>query len=140
MSPQDKSFAQVPDFRLENGDRLIVPNRPDYVQVFGAVNSESAMFWQPGKTVSDYLEQSGVSSSADEDAVFVMRANGMVISNSGRWMSIKGKETLPGDIVVVPEKVDVETTWNAFVRGTKDISQIFANFGLAGAAIHTMNK
>ena len=86
------------------------------------------------------LGQAGVSSSADEDAVFVMRANGMVISNAGRWMSIKGKEALPGDIVVVPEKVDVETTWNAFVRGTKDISQIFANFGLAGAAIHTMNK
>ena len=141
VSPQDKSFAQVPDFRLENGDRLVVPNRPDYVQVFGSVNTESAMFWQPGKTVSDYLEQAGVSSSADEDAVFIMRANGMVISNAGRWMSsVKGKEALPGDIVVVPEKVDVETTWNAFVRGTKDISQIFANFGLAGAAIHTMNK
>ena len=141
VSPEDKGFAQLPDFRLENGDRLVVPNRPDYVQIFGSVNTESAMFWQPGKTVSDYLEQSGVSSTADEEGVFVMRANGTVISNSGRWMSsVKGQKSLPGDIIVMPEKVDVETGWNAFIRGTKDISQIFANFGLAGAAIHTMNR
>ncbi|MFY9327265.1 MAG: SLBB domain-containing protein [Georgfuchsia sp.] len=141
VKPQDNSFAQLPDFRLQNGDRLVVPNRPDSVQIYGAVNTESAMLWQPGKTISDYLEQSGVSNVADEDAVFVIRANGMAISNSGRWMSsVKGKEALPGDIVVVPEKVDMETAWNAFVRGTKDISQIFANFGLAAAAIHVMNK
>jgi len=141
MSPEDKSFAQLPDFRLENGDRLVVPNRPDFVQIFGAVNTESAMFWQPDKTVSDYLEQSGVSATADEDAVFVLRASGMALSNSGRWLSsVKGQSVLPGDIIVVPEKVDVETAWNAFIRGTKDISQIFANFGLAAAAIHTLNK
>lgn len=141
MSPEEKSFAQVPDFRLENGDRLVVPNRPDFVQIFGAVNTESAMLWQPDRTVSDYLEQSGVSATADENAVFVLRASGMALSNSGRWLSsVKGQSVLPGDIIVVPEKVDVETAWNAFIRGTKDISQIFANFGLAAAAIHTLNK
>ncbi|WP_220636207.1 SLBB domain-containing protein [Georgfuchsia toluolica] len=141
VSPQDKGFAQLPDFRLENGDRLFVPNRPDFVHAFGAVNTESAMLWQPGKTISDYLEQSGVSATADEDGAFVMRASGMVLSNFGRWLSsVKGQQALPGDIIVVPEKVDVETTWNAFVRGTKDISQIFANFGLAAAAVHTLNK
>lgn len=141
VSPQDKGFAQLPDFRLENGDRLFVPNRPDFVHAFGAVNTESAMLWQPGKTISDYLEQSGVSATADEGGAFVMRASGMVLSNSGRWLSsVKGQPALPGDIIVVPEKVDVETSWNAFVRGTKDISQIFANFGLAAAAVHTLNK
>jgi len=141
FSAEDNKVAQFPDFRLESGDRLVIPSRPAYVQVMGAVNTESAMLWQPGKTVSDYLDQSGVSSLADEGAVFVMRANGAVVSNAGRWLSgVKGLEALPGDIVVMPEKVDVETTWTAFVRGAKDVTQVFANLGLGAAAIKTLRE
>ena len=33
----------TPSIRLESGDRLVVPNRPDFVYVFGSVNTESAL-------------------------------------------------------------------------------------------------
>ena len=99
------------------------------------------MLWQQGKTVANYLDQSGVSPNADTDAVFVLRANGTVASNSGRWLSsVVGNAVAPGDIIVVPEKVDIESTWNSFVRGTKDITQVFANLGLGAAAVHTLSK
>lgn len=131
--------AQIPEFRLENGDRLVVPARPDFVQVFGAVSTESALLWRPGQTVSDYLAMAGLNRDADKDATFVLRADGTVVSNSDRWLtSISGVEVLPGDIIVAPEKLDKESFWTTFARGAKDWTQIFSNLGLGAAAIRTL--
>lgn len=139
VSASEPSLAQFPGLRMENGDRLIVPSRPDFVQVYGAVNTEAALVWQAGRTVGDVLDLSGLGKDADKDAMFVLRANGTVLSNAGRWFSsVSSSESLPGDIVVVPEKTDKESTWTAFTRGLKDYSQIFVNLGLGAAAIKTL--
>jgi len=135
----DTSVAQWPDIRLENGDHLVVPSRPDFVQVSGAVDAEASFLWMPGRTVSDYLAQAGVTRDADKDATFVIRANGSVLSNSDRWLSsVAGLEALPGDVVVIPEKLDKETFWNAFTRNAKDITQILYQFGIGAAALKTL--
>lgn len=139
LAPKEASLAQIPEFRLENGDRLIVPNRPDFVQVFGAVSTESALLWQPGRSVVDYLAKAGLARDADKDATFVLRADGTVASNTDRWLSsVSGIEVLPGDIIVTPEKLDKESFWTAFARGAKDWTQIFSNLGLGAAAIRTL--
>lgn len=136
---KDDSFVQWPDLRLENGDRLVVPNRPDFVQVTGAVSSEAAITWYPGKSISDYLAQAGITRDADKDAAFVIRANGSVLSNSDRWLSsIAGLEAVPGDIIVIPEKLDKEGYWTTFTRNAKDFTQIFYQLGLGAAAIKTL--
>lgn len=136
---KDASVAGLPALRLENGDRLLVPNRPDFVQVLGAVNSETAIIWRPGRSVSDYLAQSGLTQDGDKDNMFVLRANGTVVGNGDRWItSVAGLEALPGDIIVVPNKVDKESLWSAFTRNAKDLTQILANFGLGAAAIKTL--
>ena len=134
-------LAQLPAMRLENGDRLFVPPRPDFIQVAGAIGTESALLWQPGRSVSDYLAQAGLSRDSDKDGIFVMRADGTVISGADRWLtSIAGVEALPGDVVVVPEKLDKETFWPTFMRYAKDITQVLSNLGLGAAAIHTLSK
>lgn len=141
LNPQSVGVAQLPELRLENGDRLLIPARPDFIQIFGSVSGETAMLWRPGKSLSDYLAQAGVNREADKDATFVIRADGAVLSNSDRWFSrIEGIEALPGDIVVLPEKLDKESTWTAFVRGTKDITQILYNVGLGAAAVKTLRQ
>ncbi len=141
LASNEPSFAQLPGFRLENNDRLVVPNRPDFVQVFGAVNTEAALLWQPGKAVSDVLTLAGVGRDGDKDAAFVVRADGTVLSNTERWISsIQGVEVMPGDVIVVPEKLDKESFWTGFMRNAKDITQVLANFGIGIAAIHSMDK
>jgi hypothetical protein len=83
----------------------------------------------------------GLNPEADGDNVFVMRVDGTVVSNSGRgWFStgIGGVEVMPGDSIVVPEKLDKETAWTKFTQGTREWAQIFANFGLGAAAIKTL--
>ena len=141
LDPKERSFARLPQVKLENGDRLVVPATPAFVHVFGAVNVESSALWRPNSRVKDYLKVAGVTIDADVEQAFVIRADGSVVSReSGSWLfgGIGGLEVMPGDSLVVPEKFDRETKWTKFVKGTREWAQIFANFGLGAAAIKTL--
>jgi protein involved in polysaccharide export with SLBB domain len=141
LDPKERSFARLPQVKLENGDRLVVPATPAFVHVFGAVNVESSALWRPNSRVKDYLNVAGVSMDADLDQTFVIRADGSVVSrDSGNWLfgGIGGLEIMPGDSVVVPEKFDRETKWTKFMKGTREWAQIFSSFGLGAAAIKTL--
>jgi hypothetical protein len=48
--------------------------------------------------------------------------------------SFESTPIMPGDTLVVPAKVDVESTYNFTIRALKDWTQIFANFGLGVVA------
>jgi protein involved in polysaccharide export with SLBB domain len=142
LDPSERSFARLPQIRLENGDRLVVPPKPAFVHVFGAVNTESSPLWHPNTRVKDYLSEAGITADADTKNAFILRVDGTVVSESGRWGfgGIGGVEVMPGDSIVVPEKFDKETAWSKFVSGTREWAQIFANFGLGAAAIHSLRN
>ncbi len=132
---------KLPTLRLENQDRLVVPARPDFVYVLGSVNTESSLIWRQGASVQQYLDQSGLTSGADIDEIFVLRADGSVLSNAGRWFSsVRGATVLPGDVIVLPEKTDHESAWSVFTRNAKDITQIVYQFSLGAAAIKTLRQ
>lgn len=131
----------LPTLRLENQDRLVVPAKPDFVYVLGSVNTESSLIWKAGNTVQDYLEVSGLTSGADKDELFVIRADGSVLSNGDRWFgSVARAEVQPGDLIVLPEKTDHESGWSVFTRNAKDITQIVYQFSLGAAAIKTLRN
>jgi len=141
LRPDEKSFAILPRIKLANGDRLVVPARPDFVHVFGAVNVEASPLWRANSRVKDYLRMAGLTTDADVENVFVIRVDGTVMTNSSSgWLStgIGGMEVMPGDSIVIPEKFDKETAWTKFTKGTREWAQIFANFGLGAAAIKTL--
>ena len=79
--------------------------------------------------VKDYLEMAGGPiRSADKGSMFVVRANGSVLTRSGGAM---GSLTLPGDTIFVPIK-----TQNASVLSSLlDITQIIFQFGVSAAAL-----
>ena len=141
LDPSEKSFARLPQLKLVNGDRLVVPSRPEFVHVFGAVNVEASPLWRANSRVKDYLRIAGMTADADVDNVFVIRVDGTVMTqSSASWLSmgIGGMEVMPGDSIVIPEKFDKETAWTKFTKGTREWAQIFANFGLGAAAIKTL--
>jgi protein involved in polysaccharide export with SLBB domain len=143
LEPNERSFARLPQVKLENGDRLVIPAKPAFVHVFGAVNVESSPLWRPNSRVKDYLQLAGLTADADVDNTFIMRVDGTVVSGENRgWFAggIGGMEVMPGDSVVVPEKLDKETKWTKFMQGTREWAQIFANFGLGAAAIKTLRN
>lgn len=140
LLPGDKPDA-LPALRLENLDRLMVPARPDFVYVLGSVNTESSMLWRSGRTVQYYLDQSGLTSGADKDEMFIIRADGSVLSDTGGWSSSVAKAAVqPGDLIVLPEKTDHESGWSVFTRNAKDITQIIYQFSLGAAAIKTLRN
>jgi protein involved in polysaccharide export with SLBB domain len=141
LDPGERSFARLPQVSLQNGDRLVVPAKPAFVHVFGSVNVEASPLWRPNSRVKDYLKLAGTTSDADVDNTFVLRVDGTVVSTDSQgWFfgKIGGLEVMPGDTIVVPEKLDKTTAWSRFTQGAREWTQILANFGLGAAAIKTL--
>jgi protein involved in polysaccharide export with SLBB domain len=138
--PGEPTLASLPEIPLEDGDRIVVPQRPAMVSVFGSVYNESAFVHRPQKTAFDYLAQAGgARKEADKDNMFVLRADGSVVSNQGSWWSggqLTGVALQPGDAIVVPEDL-YRTTWT---KDLKDWTSIFYQFGLGAAALKVISE
>lgn len=137
LEPGAASIQDLPDLTLEDGDRLFVPFRSSTIGVYGAVYAQGHFIYKPGKSLSDYLSQAGgPARGADEGSVYVLRADGSVISKrqAGFFTRFNGRELMPSDSIVVPE--DFEPF--SLIRELKDWSQIFYQFGLGVAALKVL--
>ncbi len=135
--------AELPDIRLEDGDKLAIPPRPSTVGVFGSVFNTGSYLYSPARTVDDYLRLAGgPTKGADEGSVFVVRVNGQVVSSrqqaGGSWFSrgnqIAGIRAEPGDTVFVPEELNKST----FLQTAKDWTQIVFQLGVGVAGFNTL--
>jgi protein involved in polysaccharide export with SLBB domain len=108
-SDPKKLAGSSADIALRDGDVLMIPKKTNFVMVSGQVFNPTAVSYLPGKSAKWYLSQSGgVTQIADKKAVFVIRADGSVLSaknNSGFWNGDPMDAVLkPGDSIVVPER------------------------------------
>ncbi|KQU78138.1 MULTISPECIES: SLBB domain-containing protein [unclassified Rhizobacter] len=141
LTPETTSVSQLPEVPLENADRIVVPSRPGFVTVAGAVVNNNAFLWKPNRTVGDYVKLAGLDEAAEPSNMFVLRADGTVSHANERrgWFgSLESQSLQPGDAVVVPNQLDYESWGRATIRNLKDFSQIFYQFGLGAAAIKTL--
>ncbi len=139
LKPGAATLASFPDLVLEDGDRLLVPFRPATVNVLGSIYNSNAFIYKPGKTVGDYLRLSGgATRDGDKGRSFVIRADGSTLSNQSFHGLFSGGldsvQLMPGDTVVVPEKLDK----GAVLRGFKDWTQIVGQFVLGAAAVKVL--
>ena len=131
----------IPKIKLENGDRVYVPTRPDFINVFGSVNTEAALVFRNGLKVKDYLEIAGSSASADMNGIILVRADGSAKSNQSFWSNdVLTTFVMPGDTIFLPEKLDRESAWSQSVRTAKDFTQLLYQLGLGAAAIKTLRQ
>jgi protein involved in polysaccharide export with SLBB domain len=139
LDPRDPEY---PEITLEDGDEITVPRIPSSIGIFGAVYNEAAMLYKPNLTVADYLKNAGPTPTAETTWTFVLRADGSVRApNLSGWFntnSVMGDEIMPGDAVVVPERILRQTAWATFTQGLKDWTQIFFQLGLGAAAIQVL--
>lgn len=134
----------LPPITLEDGDQIIIPQRPSFVGVFGEVLTESALLHRPGYTVSDYIDRAGLTREADIDSVMIVRADGRVESKPPAFFLQKsealGKRLYPGDSVFVPARVDRRTAYSTFIQSAKDWTAILYQFGLGAAGLKAISQ
>lgn len=128
------------DITLRDGDTLVIPKKANVVMVNGQVFNPTAISAVPVRSAKWYLSQAGgLTPLADKKAVFVVRADGSVISaknNNASWLSGNPLDAplRPGDTVVVPEKTPKigGPNWQLIMQS----AQVASSVALAVAYIH----
>ena len=91
--------GSVYDVVLREGDELILPVYPSTVRVDGSVLSPNEVTYEPGKSVSYYIEQAGgYSDNAKKRKKYMIAMNGHIYKASGRT------KVEPGAEIIVPQK------------------------------------
>lgn len=135
------------DIELEGGDEVEIPQRPGVVHVLGQVYNQTSFVYLPDTAyVGDYLAKAGgPTREAEEDEIYIIKADGSVFSrqqssfgihwndDSKSWSfgSFMASPLMPGDTVVVPQKIE-RVAW---MRELKDITQILANIAVAAGTV-----
>lgn len=123
------------DIVLKSGDRLLVPRQSQEVTVIGEVQNATSHRYVADLSRDDYVGLSGgYATQADEDRVYVVRANGSVVAESGGvWFRKTSADIEPGDTVVVPldaGKMRPLPLWTA-------VTTIIYNLAVAIAAVNS---
>jgi len=139
IAPSRKGVEAFPDMELEDGDDLVVPHKASMVNVVGAVYNQNSLLFRENRRIADYLKLSGGGTrDADMKYVFVVRADGSVLSRtntSSKWSGGLGSmRVIPGDTIVVPARLDQGNV----MRAVKDWSQVIGQIGLGAAAINVL--
>jgi protein involved in polysaccharide export with SLBB domain len=101
MTPTAVGLDAIPDLALEDGDRFIVPRQPTSVAVSGEVYNAASFLYAPNLQVRNYLRDAGgPQRTADEKRMFLVRADGSVVSR--QYSNVEKATILPGDTIVVP--------------------------------------
>jgi polysaccharide export outer membrane protein len=140
IDQQAEGLDSLPDLPLENGDRLFIPARPSTVNVIGDVFAQASFLYGDDYRTGDYLKMAGgTARSADRSHMFVIRADGAVVSRRVTSplfaKSFDALPMFPGDTLVVPTYINRGTV----LRGLVDWSQVFSNFALGAAAVNILH-
>jgi protein involved in polysaccharide export with SLBB domain len=137
----DQVIKQPPggpnDVILRDGDKLLVPKRTQEITILGEVQSPTSHVFQAGMSRDEYIAKSGgATQKADKKRIYVVRANGDVISGerSGWFRRSQSVEMRPGDTIVVPldtERVRALPMWQA-------VTTIIYNLAVALLAIRSV--
>lgn len=119
------------DIVLKDGDSLLIPRVTQEVTVIGEVQSNTSHLYRANLSRDDYISMSGgLTPRADEDRVYVVRADGSVVTRSSNaWFG--GVDIHNGDTIVAPldtERMRPLPFWQA-------VTSILYNLAVSAAAV-----
>jgi len=120
---------------LMDGDRLYIPPTTQEVIVTGEVFNPTSHLYKRGLDRQRYVKMSGgTTRKADDKNIYVVRADGSVLTETSWIGAGRAADIKPGDTIVVPLDVDRVrpiALWTS-------ISQIVFQLGLAAAAANAV--
>jgi len=123
------------DIVLKDGDRLLVPRITQEVTVIGEVQSTTSHLFKRNLSRDEYIAMSGgLTPRADRNHIFVVRADGSVVTHSGNaWFNSGGVDIKTGDTIVAPldtERMRPLPLWQA-------VTSIVYNLAISAAAVNS---
>lgn len=119
---------------VEDGDRLLIPRRNSAVSILGEVQLPGSHRFDTELNVGQYIELAGgMRKRADDERIYVIRADGSVYVPNRSWYSVKSDVLKPGDTIIVPLDTDYKdnlTLWG-------QVTQIFYQTAVAIAALNS---
>lgn len=128
---------------LADGDRLIIPETPNHIYIYGEVSYEGALKYESNGSLDYYISKSGgLKENANDKAIYVLHPNGDTqrtdIKKSLFQSSPNSELTLyPGSIIFVPRGVDDSATNRLAAQA---YVSILGNIGIALASLSSINK
>ena len=136
----DRIVAGAPnsanDVVLRSGDQLTIPKIKQEVTVIGEVQNSTSHLYRESLERDDYIALSGgLTRKADDGRIYVVRADGSVISSESSGWFRRGSQVVirPGDTIVAPldtERLPPLPLWQA-------VTQIVYNLAIAAAAVNS---
>ena len=131
------------DIKLEDGDRLLVPEFRQELTIIGEVQRPSSYFFDPNSSLSDYIQRSGgYTDRADKGSVYVVSAGGNISSQKRslfRFLSrSRAKALSAGDTIVVPLDIDDDRLLG--IPLLAEVSTIVYQLTLGSAALKSFNN
>jgi len=125
------------NFRLEDGDSIFIPRRPDSVSVVGEVLNPATLRYKPEANLGEYIKMSGgLSDQSDQDKIFIIFPNGQSKVIKRSLFSRRDSEVLPGSTIVVSRA----TRPTDAVSITQIITPILADLATSAAAIAAISR
>ena len=133
------------DTVLEDGDEIIIPLLTQQVYIYGEVNNQGAVKYEPSQDLNHYIQGSGgFLVSADTDTIFVVHPNGKTESLSLRQgrLSFVGNignqdiKIFPGSIIYVPRSATLANP----VQTAAIWAPIVSSLALSVASIASINN
>ncbi len=127
------------DIELRAGDTLLIPKRPNFVDVNGQVYNPVAISYVPGRDLDWYLKKAGgPTRTGDKKNIYVLRSNGSVVVPQDQhsiWMGggFRNVRMHPGDTIIVPEKIiGGSPVWQNILGTAMIASTVASPFAFAG--------
>ena len=126
---------------VQDGDRVIVPERPNHIYIYGEVSSEGAILYKNNEEIDYYIKKSGgLKEYADKKAIYVLQPNGdtqrLGIERNIFVNQSKNIEITPGSVIFIPRELD-----NTAARrlSAQAYVSILGNIGIALASLSSIN-
>jgi len=123
------------DVLLKDGDKLIIPKKTQDVTILGEVQSPTSHVFSAALSRDDYIQLSGgTTPHADHKRIYVVRANGDVVSGnrSGWFRRSQRTDIHPGDTIVVP----LDTTKVPLLPLVAAVTTIIYNLAIGYILVH----
>jgi hypothetical protein len=116
--------------KLEGGDRLIVPPRPESVRIIGAVATDCQLPFAPLQPTYRYVQKCPALPDADPDYAYLIQPDGQVSQlGIALWNRMDGDTPpAPGSVVLVP--LDINQIKNSAPDLNRELAEFLATQSL----------